>query len=70
MDEEIEVKISLIHIGSNSQGGNNDSSYNRNAQSICKGIIEADTHATCISGPVAINILRSLCAHVTAVTSV
>lgn len=63
------AKISLIQIGSNSSGGKTNSSYNRNAQSMCKGRMEADTHATCISGPVAIKILRSLCAHVTAVTS-
>lgn len=62
-------KISWIQIGSNSSGGKIDSSYNRNAQSMCNGRIEADTHATCISGPVAMKILRSLCAHVTAVTS-
>lgn len=39
-------KISWIQIGSNSSGGKIDSSYNRNAQSICNGRIEADTHAT------------------------
>lgn len=57
-------------MGVSFSGGNNDSSYNRNAQSTCKGRTEVDTHATCISGPVAIKILRSLCAHVTAVTLV
>lgn len=38
--------MSLIQIGSKLFGGNIDSSYNCNAQSICKGRIEADTHAT------------------------
>lgn len=52
-----------------SSDGNNDSSHIRNAQSTYKGTTEADTHATCISGPVAIKILRSLCAQVTAVTT-
>lgn len=59
-----------MQIGSNLLGGNMDSSYNLRAQSIFKGRIEADTHATCISGPVAIKIRRSLWAHVTAVTSI
>lgn len=70
VDDEIAVKMSRICNGSNSEGGMNESSYNCNAQSICKGIIEENTQATCISGPVAIKILRSLCAHVTADTLV
>jgi len=52
-----------------SSDGNNDSSPIRNAQSTYKGTNVGDTHATCISGPVAIKILRSLCAQVTAVTT-
>jgi len=52
-----------------SSEGNRESSHIRNAQSTYKGTTEADTQATCISGPVATKILRSLCAHVTAVTT-
>jgi hypothetical protein len=58
-----------ILIGSTSSEGNKDSSHIRNAQSTYKGTTEVVTQATCISGPVATKILRSLCAHVTAVTT-